>query len=61
MARLGIVPQSFASMRLPAGRRSTVTAPCFPGCRKYGDLAAVRFLGGRRFLSVMIRASSYAP
>ena len=59
IARLDMVPHSFASMRLPAGRRSTVTAPCFPGCRKYGDLCTgpPRFFAGRRFFSVMTQSS----
>ena len=44
----------------PAGD-STVTAPCFPGWRKYGDLeAAERFFDGRRFFSFMRRAWSCA-
>ena len=35
-----MVPQSLASIRLPAGRRNTVTDPWRAGCRKYGDLLA---------------------
>ncbi len=38
IARLGIVPHSLGSIRLPAGRRKTDTIPSRSGLRKYGAL-----------------------